>query len=278
MYRNTARLSLVATLASVCLVAHAADVGSERQAKLPTPLPRAHAHNDYEHTRPLLDALDRGFCSVEGDIHLVDGKLLVAHDRQQVKSDRTLQSLYLEPLRQRVKANGGSVYRDGPPFTLLIDVKTDGEQTYMLLRKVLEEYADVLTRFTPDSTEPKAVTVVLSGNRPKAMLTAEKVRYAGYDGRLGDLEGDDSRHLTTLVSDNWPSHFKWRGMGPLPADEKIKLKQLVAKAHEQGRKLRFWGAPDRVEVWKEFFDAGVDLINTDNLAGLQKFLLTTSER
>jgi hypothetical protein len=27
------------------------------------PLPRAHAHNDYEHERPLLDALDHGFTS-----------------------------------------------------------------------------------------------------------------------------------------------------------------------------------------------------------------------
>jgi hypothetical protein len=275
MHRYPIPLFLAASLASVCLVTHAAEVLPETGSKLPTPLPRAHAHNDYEHTRPLIDALDRGFCSVEADIHLVDGNLLVAHDRQQAKPDRTLQSLYLEPLRKRVKANGGSVYRGGPPFTLLIDIKTDGEPTYAVLRKVLEEYADVLTRFTPDSTEAKPITAVISGNRPRTVMEAEKVRYAGYDGRLGDLEGNDSRHLTPLVSDNWANHFKWRGMGPLPEDEKLKLKQLVAKAHEQGRRLRFWSAPDRAEVWKELMDAGVDLINTDNLAGLQKFLLTT---
>src|SRR5882762_4628435 len=72
----------------------------------PTPLIHAHAHNDYEHTRPLLDALDHGFCSVEADIYLVDGKLLVAHDRSKVKAERTLQSLYLDPLRERVRKNG----------------------------------------------------------------------------------------------------------------------------------------------------------------------------
>src|SRR5262245_58578952 len=38
-----------------------------------TPLRQAHAHNDYEHPRPLFDALDQGFCSVEADIYLVDG-------------------------------------------------------------------------------------------------------------------------------------------------------------------------------------------------------------
>src|SRR5215471_5490757 len=83
----------------------------------PVPLTRVHAHNDYEHKRPLFDALDHGFCSVEADIYLVDGKLLVAHERQDVKPDRTLERLYLDPIRERVRANGGSVYRAGPEFT-----------------------------------------------------------------------------------------------------------------------------------------------------------------
>src|SRR6266513_381993 len=73
----------------------------------PAPLLHAHAHNDYEHSRPLFDALDHGFCSVEADIYLVDGQLLVAHDREKVSATRSLQALYLEPLRQRVQQNHG---------------------------------------------------------------------------------------------------------------------------------------------------------------------------
>src|SRR6185295_14563982 len=67
------------------------------------PLPQAHAHNDYEHARPLLDALDHGFCSVEADIWLTPDGLLVAHDRKDLKPARTLEALYLDPLRERVK-------------------------------------------------------------------------------------------------------------------------------------------------------------------------------
>src|SRR5205807_6937043 len=111
----------------------------------PPPLIHAHAHNDYEHPRPLLDALDHGFCSIEADIYLVDGKLLVAHDRNKVKPERTLQALYLEPLRQRVKANGGRVYRGGPECVLLIDIKSDWQTLYPVLRATLKEYADILT-------------------------------------------------------------------------------------------------------------------------------------
>src|SRR2546428_9116617 len=85
----------------------------------PPPLTRAHAHNDYEHTRPLLDALDHGFCSIEADIWLVDGKLLVAHDRGKVKPDRTLQALYLDPMRERVRRNRGGAFSVRPSATLL---------------------------------------------------------------------------------------------------------------------------------------------------------------
>src|SRR5689334_23371364 len=69
------------------------------------PLRRAHAHNDYEHKRPLFDALDNGFCSIEPDIYLIEGQLLVAHDRDEVSPERTLQRLYLDPLRARIKEN-----------------------------------------------------------------------------------------------------------------------------------------------------------------------------
>src|SRR5688572_20087049 len=61
----------------------------------PMPLAAAHAHNDYEHTRPLLDALDLGYCSVEADIFLVNRQLLVAHNLEDTRPERTLQSLYL---------------------------------------------------------------------------------------------------------------------------------------------------------------------------------------
>ena len=70
----------------------------------PAYLGRAHAHNDYEHDRPLQDGLDDGFTSVEADVWLVDGELLVAHDLEDVQPGRTLESLYLDPLAERAAA------------------------------------------------------------------------------------------------------------------------------------------------------------------------------
>jgi hypothetical protein len=247
-------------------------VSAKCVAGQPVPLVHAHAHNDYLHQRPLLDALDHGFCSVEADVWLVNGRLLVAHDKDKVIPERTLEALYLDPLREWVKRNGGRVFPDGPPVTLLIDVKSDAEPTYTALREALSRYADMLTVFRANVTETKAVTVILSGNRALNAIAREEVRFAALDGRLDDLEGSNSRHLMPLISDRWSTAFQWRGVGELPAEEKQKLKDLVSKAHAQGRRIRFWSAPDSPPGWRELLAAGVDLINTDNLEGLEDFL------
>jgi hypothetical protein len=247
------------------------------EPKPPTPLPQAHAHNDYEHARPLLDALDHGFCSVEADVWLVNGQLLVAHDLKDAKPERTLQALYLDPLRSRVMQNGGAVYRGGPACTLLVDVKSDATNTYVVLREVLRGYDRMLTRFSPDRTATNAVTAIISGNRARDLMASETDRLAAYDGRLVDLDGTDSAHFIPLISDNWAQHFRWRGDGPMPDVERMKLKQLVDRTHQQGRRLRLWATPDTPAMWAELRRAGVDLINADNLAGLQEFLLSPRE-
>jgi UDP-2,3-diacylglucosamine pyrophosphatase LpxH len=248
---------------------NAADAHAALEAQ---PLPRAHAHNDYHHPRPLLDALDHGFCSVEADIFLVGDQLLVGHLPLELKPARTLQALYLDPLRRRVQDHGGRVYRDGPPFTLLVDVKTDAERTYAVLATALAGYAEMLTSVRDGVVEPRAVNVIISGNRAEQAVADARLRYVGVDGRLGDLDTPRPSHLVPLISDNWRSHFRWLGQGPMPEPERQKLRGIVDQAHATGRRVRFWATPDDPAVWRELADAGVDLLNADDLAGLVRFL------
>lgn len=237
-----------------------------------TPLINAHSHNDYVHARPLVEALELGFGSVEADIHLVEGRLLVAHDKIATRPDRTLESMYLDPLRERVNRNGGWVYTPGTSLTLLVDVKSGAESTWKALRLVLEKYTDMVTSFAPGRIEVKAITVIVSGNRARELMKADQPCLAFYDGRMEDLESGESKEFIPLVSDNWAKYFKWRGTGELPVVERAKLRQFVDKAHAQGRRIRFWGAPDTEPVWGEFHAAGVDLLNADHLPELAVFL------
>ena len=235
------------------------------------PCRQAHAHNDYLHDRPLVDALASGFCSVEADIYLIDGELLVAHDRDKTSPDRTLENLYLDPLRDRI-ASSGSVYGDGQELTLLIDIKSDGVTTYQALHRVLSAYQDILSYVDAEGPHRGAVTVIVSGNRAVEEIRSGLPRYVGIDGRLSDLDSDMAADLLPLISDHWGRNFKWRGDGALPPDDRAKLKRVLMKAHAANRRVRFWATPDTETVWETLSKAGVDLINTDDLEGLSEFL------
>ncbi len=246
---------------------------SSAQAQ-PTPLlKRAHAHNDYLHPRPLLDALEQGFGSVEADIFLVGEELQVAHTRSELSPERTLRALYLEPLKQRMTEHHGSVYGDGESFTLLIDIKTEGEATFQALHRLLLNYRELLSRQEEGKQwQSAAVTVIVSGNRSLEAIAQSSPRLVGIDGRLSDIDSSQAVDLLPLISDNWGNHFSWRGVGQFPEIEREKLRDIVGKIHAQQRRVRFWATPDNPAMWLKLQQAGVDMINTDNLAGLSEFL------
>lgn len=251
---------------------------SERK-RGPRPLLRAHAHNDYEHPRPLFDALDHRFTSVEADIYLVGDQLLVAHDPVDLDPSRTLESLYLEPLLARIRANQGSVYGGyRTPLQLLIDIKTEGASTYLELDRHLRRYRQIFTTYVHGTVHEGAVTAVISGDRAaRGPIEAQQVRHAFYDGRLADLGSSAPASFVPLISDNWTNNFTWQGVGPFPAAERDKLRGIVSAAHARGQRVRFWATPDaagpaRDAVWSELLAADVDHVNTDDLAGLEAFL------
>ena len=258
-------------LGSLLIVAWAYGDEAPAAAAATVLLPNAHSHNDYLRERPLLDALDRGFCSVEADIFLVDGELLVAHDRDKCSPERTLDTLYLKPLWERFQSYGG-IHAQLPPFTLLIDIKADGAAAFAALDQQLTTYDAMLTHFTDTTTTPGAVTVIISGDRAVDTILQSNPRRAGIDGRLSDLEGALNSHQMPLISDNWLKHFKWMGQGGMPQAQADKLAAIVKKAHDHGVRIRFWAIPQREALWRTLNQAGVDLLNADDLGKLQAFL------
>jgi hypothetical protein len=274
------------------VIACAVAASASKPAPTDRPVPRTHAHNDYVHEHPLLDALSNGFVSVEADVWLVGTKLHVAHDRAEDWSHvATLEALYLEPLKDlKTKRNSGGIYPDGTPLLLLVDIKSEPVSTYQRLHEVLACYQapnpGLFTTFTKGADGRYGVTrgavdVVVSGDRPRQMMAQQEVRYAAYDGRASDIgpdvNPDDVPEFVALISENWETVFgdqpKWDGTGAIPVGIRARLETMVADVHREGKLLRFWKLPkDSQPVWGALSDAGVDLINTDDVAGLAAFL------
>ncbi|MBM3176782.1 MAG: ThuA domain-containing protein [Bacteroidetes bacterium] len=209
-----------------------------------------HAHNDYEHDQPLVKALQAGFHSVEADIHLHQGRLLVGHNQVSNRSPE-LTELYLKPLDSLCRIFNGFANPGGRPFTLMIDIKTDGAETYHALQNLLNSF--------PSLVQGK-VSLLLSGNVPKQEILKEAVsaQRICVDGRPEDLgKGIPSRQMP-WISDRYS---KWSG-GDLGLE---KIINLAKKVHEEGKILRLWGIPDDPASHQKLFEAGVDIINSDQL-------------
>ena len=75
-----------------------------------------------------------------------------------------------------------------------------------------------------------------------------------------------------MASCKYSRMLRWDGKGIFPDAERNRLCAFVAMAHRMGEKVRLWASPERKAVWDELLKCGVDLINTDKLVTLRKYL------
>ncbi len=240
---------------------------------IPPILYNAFSHNDYWRSRPLLDALSYRFNCVEADLWLIDGELYVAHDQSEINPAHTFENIYLKPLTDHIKKNGGKVYTDSDrPFYLMVDCKSNGEEMYPVLKKTIEPYQDLFCSVEHGEYKEGTILLFLSGDRPLETLPQETHRYLFLDGRIKDLGQGISSNLMPVISNNYQDYFSWTGEGSMPEAELQKMRDFIKQTHEEGKLLRWWGAPETKAFKRFLIEEGVDLIGADNLEQLYDVL------
>ena len=243
-----------------------------QQGPLPVdPMEMAHSHNDYLQKRPLFDALSNGFRSVEADVFLMSGRLILSHVG--IITYGSFEEVYLEPLQALVNQRG-SVYGDGMPFTLWIDLKGSPDGMAVKLIEVLSRYP-MLSWYTDSGVEQNAVTVVLTGDE-----TAKKDFVERYPTRPGTRDSNDFT-LTFRSPDwrwnwyalSWSDYLDWDGKGSISASEFAKLRKILGAIHGSGKRVRFYDAPETEAYWGLMQSEGSDLVGSDHLSKMRDYLL-----
>ena len=238
--------------------------GSNAQLRVYTTA-NAHSHNDYEQASPFWEAYKNKFGSIEADIFLDNGELIVAHDKEQVKKRLTLDSLYLKPLQQSIQANKGFAYADPKrQLQLMIDLKTEGVST---LKALIYKLANC-----PELINCPTLKISISGSRPPADDYANYPSWIFFDGELQKDYTKDMLEKIYMMSDNFANYSSWKGEGEIPQSDRIRLENMIENVHNLGKKIRFWNAPDNLKSWKTFISLGVDYINTDHISELTAFV------
>lgn len=247
--------------------------------KIGTPIPLGHSHNDYEQKRPLWEALENGFTSIEIDVFGVgENELRVSHIPFALKLKPHLEDLYMKPLSAWIDMNAGHVFPSDTAvtLTLMIDMKGDGNKSYPHLRNLLERYKKYLTVYEEGKLIKKgALRIMLSGNRPMELLNAEKEQLVCIDGALGPTYyHGPSKVFVARESAPFSAYFKKRTNGKLSVKEIEILSRLAWEARQKNREIRFWAAGNNPKRWEILKESGVTVINADKLKRFNTWIKT----
>ena len=219
------------------------------------------AHNDYTQPVPLQRAYQHQVGFIEADVFLKGNELLVAHTRLELNKRKTLETLYLAPLSKLVIKNNGSIYPGADKtLTLMIDLKTEGVATLNVLVAQLKKFQLLLSC--------KTFQVAISGNVPAPTLWKNYPMYIYFDGRPGIAYTEDQLNRIKLISTSFKDHTSWNGKGVLSDDDRQKITGVINATHAKGKPIRFWAIPDFANAWTTLMKLQVDIINTDDVAGL----------
>lgn len=223
-----------------------------------------HSHNDYTRVVPFYEAYSQKLASIECDMFYVGGGIfLVGHDVEDLDPSMTFDKLYLNPVLDLFKKNGGHAWADDPDriLQLLLEIKSADSAAYLkALDKKLSKYPEV---FNPD-VNPAACRIVITGNIPPLEDFVKYPSYIKFDYHTPDGLTTGQLDRIAMISYNFEAYSGWNGKGTLVPDQEVVIRELIAKVHAIGKPIRFWGAPDSVTAWYTFLNFGIDYMNTDH--------------
>lgn len=258
-------------------------------------IPKAlHSHNDYWRPVPFYSALSVGAVSIEADVWLINNTLHIGHERSALTPNRTLDSLYIQPILSVLHSvnpntsfvpsptkNGVYDTASGQTLYLWIDVKTDGASTWPFVVKALQPLRDAgyLTTYNGSAVTSGPVTVIGTGNTPLNLVQGVKPRDYFWDAPIATLNttfSNVTKEVSPIASADFAVIFgEVRNQTFTDAQAKT-LKSQVEVARARGIGLRYWDQPGwpagtRNAVWRRLWDAGVALLNVDDLEAAAAF-------
>jgi len=249
-----------------------------------------HSHNDYWRRVPLFEALSLGITGVEADCHLVNNELYVGHTNSSLRPNRTLRSLYLDPLtsilenqnaQSSVTSNSeiNGIWDTEPSrsIVLMTDLKTEGFSTLEAVQLQLEPFRRKgwLTYWNGTDIIPGPITHVGTGNTPfDAVLNStysnSTYRDIFFDAPLDKLSSIYNTSNSYYTSTSLKGLFGAANIphSGLKKGQMTVVKRQIEQANSLGLVSRYWDIPGwpvdtRTKIWDQLEEVGVGMLNAD---------------
>lgn len=266
------------------------------------PIP-CHSHNDYWRRVPLFSALSAGCTGVEADIWLrkdqnSSADLFVGHRSRSLKPDRTLKSLYLDPLQQILQQQNAVSGREprnetqsldgvfdttpNTTLTLLLDFKSDGTELWPIVNQQLDPLrsSGYFSNWNASTNRVsiRPLTIVATGNAPFDLLNSNSsYRDIFYDAPLNDLaSGKYNRTNSYYASISMSKAIGFVWFNKFTSKQLNTIKAQVKSATDLNLKARYWSTPGwpvswRDHVWSTLVANNVGMLNVDDLISASRW-------
>jgi hypothetical protein len=182
----------------------------------------------------------------------------VAHDLKDVRLERTLRKLYLDPLKAFLERDHHRRIK------LLIDIKGKADSVLPL---VVQQLAPLHSFYSSGR-----LLILISGNRPLPVNYSQYPVFIFFDDDLVHPHTKEQWARVGLVSLQFSLFSTWKGTGMIPEKDEDRLRRVINSVHAAGKGIRFWDAPDTVNTWRELMKLGVTIIGTDKIEELSRLL------
>lgn len=182
----------------------------------------------------------------------------MAHDLKDVRSERTLRKLYLDPLKALLEKDKQR------RIQLLIDIKEKGDS---VLPVVVQQLTPLHSFYSSGR-----LLILISGNRPLPVNYSQYPAFIFFDDDLVHAHTKEQWARVGLVSLQFSLFSTWKGTGAIPEKDEDRLRRVINRVHAAGKGIRFWDAPDTLNSWKELMKLGVNIIGTDKVEELSRLL------
>jgi len=231
------------------------------------------SHN-FANQSEIWESIGNGIFNFQADVMYIYGKTYVTHIMPDNANHElpTLTEAYLYPLYNQFKKNNGEILPgySGDVF-LILNFTAQPIQIYKQLATEMRPFSDMLT-FMLDGTEHQGkLRILIKDKEQLEKINSVKPSFLGLVGTMKDIDKKTDSKLMPLIEVDFDEITSWKGIGNIPFEDFTTIKALVAKVHEQNKKISITNCPSYKTVADMIKSSKADYMNTSDATRMSEF-------
>ncbi len=241
---------------------------SQKDAK-----PIISSHNFSDKTE-LWESIGNGILNYQADVMYIYGKLYVTPVMPDSAGHNlpTLSDAYLYPLYNLYKKNNGEIIPgySGDIF-LILNFTAQPVQIYKQLAAEMRPFSDMLTYHIEGADHQGKIQILIKNKKQLDQINGIKPGFLGVVGNLSDIDKKVDSAKMPLIEVDFSEITQWKGIGNIPFEDFMKIKDLILKVHAQDKKISFINCPSYKTIADLFHTTKADFINTSEATRMAGF-------